>query len=242
MAKHRNRKRGETRIILTLLLFVVAMIYWLLPRNLAHAPGVWLGLLLMAAVLLMIPGLLQRWLQRQSRDNLLQAQRGLHSIRALSWQDFERLVGAAYRHHGYRISETGGGGADGGVDLVLHKDGQTLLVQCKQWNRGNVGAPVVREMYGLMAHHHAQGVKIITANAFTKDALAFAAGKPIELVDGAALAKLVAAVQRPTVTVAGVPACPRCGGEMVKRHSPKTGRMFYGCRQYPACTGTSPMQ
>jgi len=51
----------------------------------------------------------------------------------MSWQQFEALVGEAFRHRGYAVTETGGGGADGGVDLVLRKDAETFLVQCKQW-------------------------------------------------------------------------------------------------------------
>ncbi len=41
----------------------------------------------------------------------------------MSWQRFELLVGEAFRLRGYRVLETGGGGADGGVDLLLGKDG-----------------------------------------------------------------------------------------------------------------------
>jgi hypothetical protein len=35
--------------------------------------------------------------------------------------------------------------AGGGVDLVLRKNGITYLVQCKQWKKSSLGAPVVRE-------------------------------------------------------------------------------------------------
>ncbi len=35
----------------------------------------------------------------------------------MTWQDFERLVGEAFRQRGYRVAETGRGGADGGVAL-----------------------------------------------------------------------------------------------------------------------------
>ena len=48
------------------------------------------------------------------------------------WREFEMLVGEAFRLQGYQVVETGGGGADGGVDLVLRKDRETFLVQCKQ--------------------------------------------------------------------------------------------------------------
>lgn len=48
-----------------------------------------------------------------------------------------------------------GGGADGGVDLVLTRTGKNggekFLVQCKRWRAFKVGAEVVRELYALMA-------------------------------------------------------------------------------------------
>jgi restriction system protein len=43
------------------------------------------------------------------------------ALDGMSWQQFERLVGEGFRLQGYRVVETGGGGADGGVDLVLNK-------------------------------------------------------------------------------------------------------------------------
>ncbi|WP_233094641.1 restriction endonuclease [Delftia acidovorans] len=49
----------------------------------------------------------------------------------MSWQQFETLVGEGFQQRGGRVKETGGGGPDGGVDLVLSKDGEKTLVQCK---------------------------------------------------------------------------------------------------------------
>ena len=44
-----------------------------------------------------------------------------------------------------------------------------------------------------------------------------------------------------TLSGAICPPCPRCGGETVQRvarRGPREGRPFFGCRQYPACTGS----
>jgi restriction system protein len=68
----------------------------------------------------------------------------------MSWSEFEMLVGEAYRRQGYDVRELGGDGPDGGVDLVLTKPGEKLLVQCKQWKAFKVGVKVVRELYGVM--------------------------------------------------------------------------------------------
>ena len=40
-------------------------------------------------------------------------------VSALSWRDFEALVGEGFRHRGFAVTERGGGGSDGGVDLAL---------------------------------------------------------------------------------------------------------------------------
>ena len=92
------------------------------------------------------------WRRRQRRalvSNVSQAKEA-DALDGMSWQEFEILVGEAFRLQGYRVAETGGAGADGGVDLVLSKGGEKFLVQCKQWKAYKVGVDVVRELYGVM--------------------------------------------------------------------------------------------
>jgi restriction system protein len=52
---------------------------------------------------------------------LLDSQKDAASLQSLSWKEFEWLVGEAYRRQGYDVEESLGKGADGGIDLVLHK-------------------------------------------------------------------------------------------------------------------------
>ena len=108
---------------------------------------------------------------------------GLQDLRRMSWDEFERFSSEGYRRQGWQVFENQGKGpqADGGIDLILKKPGQKVIVQCKCW-RGKVGVKVVREMYGLMHHHKANGVKIIATGGYTKSAHLFAKNKPIELV------------------------------------------------------------
>lgn len=73
------------------------------------------------------------------------------ALDGMSWRQFEMLVGEAYRLQGYRVTETGGGEADGGIDLALTKGSEKFLVQCKQGKAYKVGVDVVRELYGVMA-------------------------------------------------------------------------------------------
>lgn len=184
----------------------------------------------------------------------------------LSWQRFELLVGEAFRLRGYRVLETGGGGADGGVDLMLSKGGEKFLVQCKQWRARKVGVDVVRELYGVMAARGATGGFVVCSGRFTRDAQAFAQGRQVQLIDGPQLGAMIkqAMTSSPSATLAVVPpappspaaaqhvpspapsnaatpACPRCARPMQRRlarQGAHAGRIFWGCSAYPDCRGT----
>ncbi len=156
---------------------------------------------------------------------------------------------AKYRRQGYAVEETLGGGADGGVDLILRRDGGVTVVQCKRWRGKPVRVQVVRELYGVMIDRRASAAKVVATTTFTPDAVAFARGKPIELVDAAALVRLVRGVQTAGRAAAGSlsnepdhvsPDCPRCSSTMVLREArrgPRAGQKFWGCSRYPACCG-----
>lgn len=177
------------------------------------------------------------------------------ALNAMSWQQFETLVGEAFRRKGYAVAETGGGGADGGVDLVLTRKSESFLVQCKQWRALKVGVNTVRELYGVMAARGATGGFVVTSGVFTEEARAFAKGRNIELMDGKALHALIRGVNVPgrifrdalrdplSVMTTGAPFCPECQSRMVKRQAkrgPNAGKAFWGCTRYPDCTGTRP--
>ncbi|CAM0999284.1 Restriction endonuclease [Rhodanobacter sp. Root179] len=133
---------------------------------------------------------------RRRRRHLFDSQTGIDSLRQMNWRQFEQLAGEAFRRQGYVVEETGLGGADGGIDLILRKGGKTTLVQCKQWQNWQVGVKVVREMYGLLVHHKAAAVKIVALGDYTSDARRFAQGKPIELTHGGELIATVRSLQK----------------------------------------------
>jgi restriction system protein len=185
-------------------------------------------------------GALLSFIGSDKRKRLLKTQTGLDSLRAMSWREFEMLVGEAFRRQGYAIQETGLGGADGGIDLLLRKDGKTTLVQCKQWKTQRVDVKVVLEMFGLLTHHGAAAVKIVAVGDYTADAQCFAERKPIELIHGGALLAMVRGVQTPTALKQTIPpttpfvaakaepphpakpVCLKCGTEMVLRSNRQT--------------------
>lgn len=164
----------------------------------------------------------------------------------MSWQEFETLVGEAFRRKDYSVLDVGGGGADGGVDLVLLKGKESFLVQCKQWKAYKVGVDVVRELYGVMASKSATGGFVVTSGTFTEDAKSFAAGQNITLLDGKALHELIRGISVPSTKptqATTAPNCPICQSSMVKRTAKRgtnAGNEFLGCSRYPSCKGTLP--
>ena len=185
--------------------------------------------------------------QRQTLVSDVAQARNTDALDGMSWREFELLVGEAYRLQGYRVAEIGGGGPDGGVDLVLVKGSEKFFVQCKQWKAYKVGVTTVRELYGVMAAKGATGGFVVTSGRFTSDAKEFAQGRNIELIDGPGLFAMIqrarlaqgqsATSRNESANLAGIsealaqvaalepaaaketsqPECPRCGAAMALR-------------------------
>ena len=109
----------------------------------------------------------------------------------MTWQEFELLVGEAYRLQGCTVDQRGGAAPARGVDLVLSRGGEKTLVQCKQRRGLKVGVNDVRELYGVMAANGAAAGIVVTSGTFTQDAKQFAEGRNVRLVDGRNLFKLI---------------------------------------------------
>jgi len=207
----------------------------------------------MSAILILAAGgtaAVKKFRRRQLYDR----QTGINSIRSLSWREFEALVGEAFRRQGFQVSETGGGGADGGIDLMLQKDGETTLVQCKHWRSFKVGVREVRELFGVMVAERAHRAVFVASGSYSREAREFAGGKPITLIDGTALLDLVTPARaRQHVEVAtglqarrpATPACPVCRTLMevkTAKRGGNAGSQFWGCPNFPACRGTRPIE
>ncbi len=117
-------------------------------------------------------------------------------LQNLSGIDFERAVAELLGRMGFQTEMTKSSG-DGGIDIIASLNrplvGGRYLVQCKRLAPGSlVGAPIVREFYGaLTADRTAVKGILITTSGFTNQAREFAAGLPIELIDGAELSRLL---------------------------------------------------
>lgn len=118
---------------------------------------------------------------------------GKHSkVRTISPMALEKLAAQTYRQMGYQVVHTGQIG-DHGVDVHLtNPDGQTELVQCKQWNHP-VGEREVRDLVGAMADEKAARGIIWAPGGFSSPAFRWARGKPITLADEKGIDRLIEA-------------------------------------------------
>jgi len=177
-----------------------------------------------------------------------EVQQSLDTIKQLNWQQFEQLIAEYYRRLGFSVTENIYAGPDGGVDLVLNKGAQITLVQCKQYRNKPVGVSVVREMFGIKEARRAEKVIIVTTCNYTKDAIKFAQGKDIELIDGAMLMPMIQSIQsnvNHSFNRDGLESakeangnCPKCGSNLLLRKAkkgPHAGEQFWGCSSFPKC-------
>ena len=201
--------------------------------------------------LVLLGGAVAGFFARRRRTELVEAvasSTSPDSLNDMNWREFESLIEEAFRLRGYTVRRLGGDGPDGGVDLVLDRGAEKVLVQCKQWRAMRVGVPVVRELYGAMAARGAASGIVVTSGGFTPDAVEFAGGRNLRLIAGPELHELIrearAARPLPTSMTGGHQSastkdpqgCPRCGSPMVKRQAKRgasAGQGFYGCSALP---------
>jgi len=174
----------------------------------------------------------------------------LERLRAIDWFQFEKVVGLVYRKLGYSVTRRGGANPDGGIDLVIEKDGQRSAVQCKQWKTWNVGVKAVREFLGALTDAGIQKGIFITLRGYTGEANQLAEKHGIEIVNETGLAKLLEATgarfnaETLAILCDTRKFCPKCECEMLLRTAGKgsnAGSQFWGCSAYPKCRYTMPV-
>ena len=173
----------------------------------------------------------------------------IEQLRAIDWFQFEKLVGHSYRKLGYTVTRRGGANPDGGIDLIIVKDGLETAVQCKQWKTWNVGVRAVREFLGALTDASIQKGIFITLCGYTGEARQLAEKHGIDIVNEVGLARMLedtgARFDPETLEILRDTRkfCPKCENAMVLRTAAKglgAGKQFWGCSAYPKCRFTMP--
>jgi len=133
------------------------------------------------------------------------------SLRLLTAEEFEWLVGEIFRRNGYKVEETGSQeGPDGNIDLRLSKNGKQKVVQCKRWQAQPVGVDEIRKFAGTLAREKlpSDAGIFVTLSTFNSFAEQEARTLGLTLINGRQLDDLRQRVRR------SVP-CPICGEPML---------------------------
>jgi restriction system protein len=175
----------------------------------------------------------------------------LARLRGLNPSEFEEFVEKYFQSQNFK-TELNGGSGDGGIDIFLEKEGKHSVVQCKKYITRKVNPHDVRDFFGAMTHEGIDGKGFfVTTHIFTLEAENFAEGKPMELIDGNALIRLIKQsgmdlsflINHTSSVNQVVPQvekkyCSVCGSEMILRTNGHNGSQFFGCSNYPKCKYT----
>lgn len=114
----------------------------------------------------------------------------LGHLLALSPGEFEERITLLFRSRGYHVVNTPDT-ADHGIDLLMIDPlGRKVIAQCKRYIN-TVGEGVVRDLYGTVLHENATQGYLITTAKISQPARQWAQGKPLELIDGERLLRLI---------------------------------------------------
>jgi HJR/Mrr/RecB family endonuclease len=171
----------------------------------------------------------------------------LRQLRSIDWFQFEKLIALIYCRFGYKVTRRGGANPDGGIDLVIERDGQLSAVQCKKWRTWNVGVKTVREFLGALTDAQIQKGIFVTLGGYTSEARQLADKHGIAIVNEKDLVGMIesAGVSSDPEVLALLhdtkKFCPKCENEMILRTAKKgtgAGQKFWGCSTYPDCRFT----
>jgi restriction system protein len=104
------------------------------------------------------------------------------SLRTMDYRDFEYYIADLFRSKGYEAEVTPPSG-DGGKDVILYKNNEVSLIECKRYNKPKVTRPDIQKFHSAMIDQGATKGYYVTTGQFTKPAIQYVANKPIELVD-----------------------------------------------------------
>lgn len=121
----------------------------------------------------------------------------IRALERMRLREFEDLIRESFRGQGYSLIDPTRGATEGG-ELVLRRERETVLVQCRHWRDGKVGVEAIQALQHAMKQRGAGGGFILTTGRFAREAVAYAAGCNIRPIEGQALRALI---DKPTGTM-----------------------------------------
>jgi restriction system protein len=118
------------------------------------------------------------------------------NLATMGWERFEHLIGDLFEKEFGDEGEVNVTQAsqDGGIDAIAHDPdplrGGKIVIQAKRYTQ-TVGVAAVRDLYGTAMSEDATKGVLVTTSEFSASAHDFAQGKPIQLLNGDDLLRLL---------------------------------------------------
>ncbi len=163
--------------------------------NTGPVTGEWIGALVVLATVIAVLDRRRPYTRaarafQQEEAERVQVAMGqrLDSLHLLTPREFEFAVARLFTAEGWQVEVTAAT-ADGGKDLILRRNTQTILVEVKQFAPDRkVGRPLVMKLHSAVIHERATGGVFVATSAYTAPAREFAELNEINLIDGGELA------------------------------------------------------
>jgi len=114
----------------------------------------------------------------------------LEGLKKMSPIKFEHYIGNLFRQWGYDAEVTKSTG-DGGKDIIIRKKDFHGVVECKRYVKNKVTRPHIQKFHSAIIDTYADLGFFVTTAEFTSQAMAYVKDKPIILIDGNMLVRLI---------------------------------------------------
>jgi len=149
-------------------------------------------LLIIGAVIAVLLGAFILYELRKRQQALMAVE--LRDVDSMNGIEFEDYLAVLFKARGYKVTKTPTTG-DHGVDLLLEKDKNRIVVQAKNY-KNSVDQKAIREAVAGMAIYRADKSMAITNSTFTVMAKALAVANNCELIDRVRLGEMILDFQK----------------------------------------------
>jgi len=182
MARSRRKNNDFWEAIsgLLFLAFLMAWNYFRTNPVMASAGcGIFAGVLVFGSL----------WLRKRVAVKQVNRAAGRQMYLDFTPREFEHAVADLFRAQGFKAKLTPGSG-DGGIDILLEKEGKHYGVECKQYKK-QLGPKYIRDFIGALQLRKLRAGFFVTTSSFSEEAVAAAKKSEyaIKLIDGEVLGR-----------------------------------------------------
>lgn len=172
--KKKQRKKRKNNLILIYMGLTVLLVYMLIKE-----PDILVQIITSKPVIIVICAvscyLLMKYtlkyvVKKVKQNRYLRSNLG--KVDKMTGPEFEEYLAAHFDNLGYKVKHIGQTG-DYGADLILYRDGVSIVVQAKRY-QDKVGVKAVQEVISAKEYYECDSAMVVTNSYFTPNAIQMA--------------------------------------------------------------------